>query len=115
MRGTYAQLQRRLGLLEDKVARVPRVGCPTCAGWPSHVVQYPTEPLFDPAPGAPRYCRPWALLHAEGCRCVRCDPRQGWPEGLRCPGCGRRPQSVVRVVYSTAGGWPGGRERPEGA
>jgi hypothetical protein len=110
LRGPYREIERRVAQAEARLALVPRPGCPTCAAWPAHVTLFPDPPLFGVAPGAPAYCRPWARLHEDGCSCLACHPRRGWPASFRCPRCLREPTSVVRVVHTDTG-WPrtGGR------
>lgn len=105
---TTGVLRRRLDELEHRLTLVvpPSPGCATCRTWPDHVVAYPLEPPYGPAPEAPWYCRPWARPHGDECPgCVECHPRQLWPEGFACPDCGREPGMVINVVYETGVPW----------
>lgn len=94
MRGSYRELLRRVGVVEQLVAYVVPAspGCGTCATWPDYPVVEDNDCCPEVAGSS--------LLGLFG------PPRGGWPEGFVCPGCGREPLDVFHIVYEDAPeGW----------
>ena len=98
LRGSYADVSRRVDEIERRAQRVAVAGgCATCRDWPADAVLIPPEHQDWHAPW---YCRGWSREGGEACSgCVECSPTSGWPTALECPDCHRRPQLVIRITY----------------
>jgi hypothetical protein len=94
-----ATLARRLEALEAMLPQVSAVGCDRCASLPEYPMEWvnpddatlvPCLTMGGPCPG-----------------CARCQARSGWPEGYRCPSCGRGPVQVITIAYRDGDAWRG--------
>lgn len=87
-----ALLRRRLDAIEGRLSALVLGlgGCPTCRPWgPNAIVAVGDAALDADRPDL-------AGVPTDG------GPVASWPASLRCDRCGRRPETVIRLMYVPA-------------